>query len=99
MSRSLGIGGDLVRWSAEELDEARELVSAYKSVRHIVQLGRLHRLASTRHGPLGAVQYVDVATGAERSGAELIRFGPELPGPLDFGSVFLHLKRLPAGQS
>jgi alpha-galactosidase len=135
MSGSLGIGGDLARWSPAELDEARELVATYKSVRHIVQLGRLYRLASTRGGPLAAVQYltddgdeavvlaywgvrhygpyrvrlplaaldpearyVDVVTGAQRSGAALMRFGVELGGPLDFGSALFHLRRLPRSQ-
>jgi alpha-galactosidase len=133
MSGSLGIGADLRRWSASELDEARELVAKYKSLRHIVQLGRLHRLASTRTGPLGAVEYLseagdeavvlaywgarhygphparlrlaalepearyrDVATGDERGGAELMRLGAELEGPLDFGSTLVHLVRQPS---
>jgi alpha-galactosidase len=58
MSGSLGIGGNLAEWSDEQRAEAKELVAAYKAVRPIVQLGRLHRLASTRNGSLGAVQYV-----------------------------------------
>jgi alpha-galactosidase len=133
MAGSLGIGGDLTRWSTDELGEARELVDTYKSVRHIVQHGRLYRLASTRNGPLGAVEYLDgagnevvvlafwgvrnyrphptrlrlasldpqaryrdVATGDESYGAELMRFGIELSGPLDFGSVLVHLVRMPS---
>jgi alpha-galactosidase len=133
MAGSLGIGGDLTRWSANELSEARELVELYKSVRHIVQLGRQYRLASTRQGPLGAVEYLDdagdeavvlafwgmrsygpyptrlrlasldpdacyhdVATGDVRGGAELMGFGIELPGPLDFGSTLVHLVRVPS---
>ena len=132
MSGSLGIGGHLDRWSTSELDQARELIATYKSVRHIVQLGRLYRLASTRTGPVGAVEYLteagdeavvlaywgarnygpypahlrlaalepgaryrDMATGEERGGAELMSFGVELPGPLDFGSTLVHLVRQP----
>ena len=64
MTGSLGIGGDLTRWSTDELGEARELVDAYKSIRHLVQHGRLYRLASVRKGTLGAVEYLD-ATGNE----------------------------------
>jgi len=132
MSGSLGIGGDLRKWSEAELDEARELVGIYKSVRHIVQLGRLYRLASPTNGPLGAVEYLsesadevavaaywgvrsfgphpgflrlralrpearyrDLETGHERSGADLMSFGIELRGPLDFGSTFVHLVQAP----
>jgi alpha-galactosidase len=58
MGGSLGIGGNLTHWSPDEINEARELVSLYKSVRHIVQWGRLHRLASARTGPLAAVEYL-----------------------------------------
>jgi alpha-galactosidase len=61
MAGSLGIGGDLTRWPAVELSEARELIELYKSVRPIIQLGRQYRLASTRQGPLAAVQYLDDA--------------------------------------
>jgi alpha-galactosidase len=131
MAGSLGIGGNLAHWSPAELDEARQLVSTYKSVRHIVQWGRLHRLASAQTGPLAAVEYLsedgaevlvlacwgvqhfgpiparlrlaalspgarfrDVTTGDVRGGAELMAFGIELSGPLDFGSYLLHLVRV-----
>jgi alpha-galactosidase len=131
MAGSLGIGGNLAHWSPAELDEARQLVSTYKSVRHIVQWGRLHRLASAQTGPLAAVEYLsedgaevlvlacwgvqhfgpiparlrlaalspgarfrDVTTGDVRGGAELMAFGIELSGPLDFGSYLLYLVRV-----
>ncbi|MEU3985975.1 alpha-galactosidase [Streptomyces sp. NPDC026672] len=58
MSGLLGIGGDLTRWSEDELAEAAELVADYKKVRHLVQHGAQFRLS----GPLGegpaVVQYV-----------------------------------------
>lgn len=58
MAGLLGIGGDLTRWSEEELAESAELVAAYKKVRHLVQRGRQYRLTE----PLGegptAVQYL-----------------------------------------
>ncbi|MEU6998030.1 alpha-galactosidase [Nonomuraea sp. NPDC046570] len=57
MAGTLGIGGDLPEWTAEELAEARELVAAYKEVRHVVQHGRLHRLAGTPGVTASAVQY------------------------------------------
>jgi len=66
MAGSLGIGGDLAEWSPAERDEARELVSAYKAVRPVVQHGHLYRLATTRTGPLGAFEYVS------RDGSEVV---------------------------
>ena len=62
MAGTLGIGGDLTKWSSAELAEAKTLVSTYKAIRPVVQHGSLYRLASTRSGPLGAVQY----TGRDR---------------------------------
>ncbi|MEU1618413.1 alpha-galactosidase [Streptomyces sp. NPDC005722] len=44
MAGLLGIGGDLGRWSEEELAAGAELVAEYKRVRHLVQHGALHRL-------------------------------------------------------
>ncbi|WP_372351311.1 alpha-galactosidase [Streptomyces sp. KL116D] len=51
MAGALGIGGDLTRWSADELAEAREQIALYKDVRPVVQFGQQHRLPD-------AVQYV-----------------------------------------
>ncbi|WP_101790609.1 alpha-galactosidase [Nonomuraea indica] len=58
MAGVLGIGGDLTTWSAAELAEAAELVEQYKSVRRVVQHGRLYRLAGTPGRERSAVQYV-----------------------------------------
>jgi alpha-galactosidase len=55
MAGVLGIGGDLTAWTAEELEEAAELVAAYKAVRHVIQHGAAHRLRGD--GTLSAVQY------------------------------------------
>ncbi|MEV0143386.1 MULTISPECIES: alpha-galactosidase [unclassified Nonomuraea] len=57
MAGTLGIGGDLARWSEEELAEARELVAAYKAVRPVVQHGELHRLTGSPGTTASAVQY------------------------------------------
>lgn len=58
MAGVLGIGGDLARWSEDELAEAAEWVARYKDIRPLVQLGRLHRLRPPQEG-LTAVQYAD----------------------------------------
>ncbi|WP_214326516.1 alpha-galactosidase [Nonomuraea sediminis] len=44
MAGALGIGGDLLRWSPEELDQAAALVAVHKDIRPVVQLGVQHRL-------------------------------------------------------
>jgi alpha-galactosidase len=58
MAGALGVGGDLLRWTDTELAEASELIAAYKSVRPVIQRGRLYRLASVEHGQFGAIEYV-----------------------------------------
>ncbi|MFR9787779.1 alpha-galactosidase [Streptomyces sp. MB22_4] len=57
MAGVLGIGGDLGRWSEEELAEAARWVGLYKEIRPLVQRGELYRLRPPTGG-LGAVQYV-----------------------------------------
>ncbi|MER6441436.1 alpha-galactosidase [Streptomyces sp. NPDC001185] len=57
MAGALGIGGDLTRWSEEELREGADLVAEYKRVRHLVQHGRLDRLAPPAEDAVAAVQY------------------------------------------
>ncbi|MBE2238972.1 MAG: alpha-galactosidase [Caldilineaceae bacterium] len=58
MTGALGVGANLLRWSAEEMTEAREHIAMYKRIRPIVQHGRLYRLASLREGDWAAFQYV-----------------------------------------
>ncbi|MFD7476688.1 alpha-galactosidase [Streptomyces sp. NPDC059837] len=57
MAGALGIGGDLARWSEEELREGADLVTAYKKVRHLVQHGRLDRLSPPAEDSVCVVQY------------------------------------------
>jgi alpha-galactosidase len=57
MAGVLGVGGDLTRWTEEELAEAGEWVALYKEIRPLVQHGDLYRLRPPRGG-LSAVQYV-----------------------------------------
>lgn len=57
MAGTLGISGDLPRWSPAERAEAATLVAAYKQVRHIIQHGILHRLTPPRTEGTTAVQY------------------------------------------
>jgi len=66
MAGSLGIGGDLARWSAQELEEARDFIASYKRVRSTIQNGLLYRLLSPRTGNVAASQYI------ARDGSEVV---------------------------
>ncbi|GHB13256.1 alpha-galactosidase [Streptomyces tendae] len=57
MAGLLGIGGDLTRWSEEELETGAKLVAEYKRVRHLVQHGALHRLSGPHGEQPTVVQY------------------------------------------
>jgi alpha-galactosidase len=57
MAGVLGVGGDLARWTEEELAEARRWVDLYKEIRPLVQHGDQYRLRPPQGG-LSAVQYV-----------------------------------------
>jgi alpha-galactosidase len=50
MQGSLGLGGDLNKWTPEELDTAKTLIAQYKLVRETIQHGSLYRLVSPRDG-------------------------------------------------
>ncbi|MFC9843606.1 alpha-galactosidase [Streptomyces sp. NPDC060223] len=82
MAGALGIGGDLTHWSEEELREGAALVAEYKQVRHLVQHGRLDRLAPPAEDAVSAVQY----TAADASESLLLVYrrvsrhgAPQLP--------------------
>ncbi|MEZ0095846.1 alpha-galactosidase [Streptacidiphilus sp. EB129] len=57
MSGLLSLGGDLAEWTAAELKEAGGYVAEYKTYRHLVQHGVLHRLRPPQTHALTAVQY------------------------------------------
>jgi alpha-galactosidase len=58
MAGLLGVGSNLLNWSAQQRAEATELIATYKRIRHVVQFGMLYRLLPP--APIGptAVQYV-----------------------------------------
>ena len=68
MAGSLGIGGDLSRWTLQEREEARGFIALYKRVRPVIQNGLLYRLRSPRAGRFAASQYV------ARDGSEVVVF-------------------------
>jgi alpha-galactosidase len=58
MMGSLGIGANLLKWDAAEMNVASRLVSFYKSIRNTVQHGDLYRLALPGAGPVTASEYL-----------------------------------------
>lgn len=58
MSGILGIGGDLARWSDDELAEAAGYVEQYLRIRRTVQFGMLRRLTSADSRDLTAVSHL-----------------------------------------
>lgn len=69
MQGSLGIGADLVKWTAEDLATAKRLIGEYKAVRGTVQNGDLYRLIS----PVGGSEY-SVTESVARDGHEAVVF-------------------------
>jgi alpha-galactosidase len=58
MQGVLGIGGDIGEWSPAELEQARQHVEEYKSIRALVQFGRQFWLIPPKPAGTCAVQYV-----------------------------------------
>lgn len=58
MAGALGVGGNLLDWSAEELEIGRKQVAAYKEIRPLVAAGDLYRLQSPRDGAFSSFAYV-----------------------------------------
>ena len=58
MMGSMGIGGNLNKWSDADVDLATRMVALYKSIRKTVQEGRLYRLFSPRSDAFSATEYV-----------------------------------------
>jgi alpha-galactosidase len=50
MQGGLGLGGDLNKWTPEELATAKKLIAEYEQVRETIQHGELYRLVSPRDG-------------------------------------------------
>jgi alpha-galactosidase len=68
MTGALGVGANLLTWSDEQMEEARQAISLYKEIRETVQHGHLYRLRSPRDSQLAAIQYL------HRNGSEVVVF-------------------------
>ncbi len=80
----LGVGGNLVQWSAEERAEAARLIEQYKTIRHIVQFGDLYRLRSPQEHAFSALEYL----AKDRSEGLLFVFRTHLPDPADLPLLY-----------
>lgn len=58
MTGSLGIGGNLSKWSDDDISVATKMISFYKRIRGTVQDGKLYRLWSPVESDFSALQYV-----------------------------------------
>jgi alpha-galactosidase len=58
MMGALGIGADLTKWNAADLEQTAALVAQYKAIRATVQFGKFYRLRSPRESTLSAFQFV-----------------------------------------
>jgi alpha-galactosidase len=58
MAGALGIGGDLLSWTDEDIAEAADLVAVYKDIRPVVQRGLLYRIGPEPRKQFSANQYV-----------------------------------------
>jgi alpha-galactosidase len=58
MTGSLGVGGNLNKWSDDGIAVASKMISFYKQIRATVQDGKLVRLVSPMASEFSAIQYV-----------------------------------------
>lgn len=58
MQGSLSIGGDLTKYSEQELDIHKKYISLYKEIRETVQFGSFYRLANFKLDGIYATEYV-----------------------------------------
>ena len=55
MMGTLGIGCNILKYTKEEEEIAKELIDEYKSIRHIIQEGDFYRLENTSSNDLSLV--------------------------------------------
>jgi alpha-galactosidase len=58
MTGSLGIGGNLNKWTEDEIATASKMISFYKQIRPTVQDGKLFRLGSPMESDFSAMEYI-----------------------------------------
>jgi len=58
MTGSLGIGGNLNKWTDADMSVATKMVAFYKQIRATVQDGKLYRLGAPMESNLSAMEYI-----------------------------------------
>ena len=58
MMGTLGIGSNILKYTKEEVEIAKELISEYKSIRHIIQDGKFYRIENTSSNDYYIYQYL-----------------------------------------
>jgi len=58
MASTLGIGGNLTKWTQDDKTIAKEMIASYKKVRQTIQQGKYYRLKSPFKESRSAVQFV-----------------------------------------
>ena len=58
MTGALGIGGNLNKWTDEDMATATRMITFYKKIRPTVEDGKLYRLGSPVESSFSAVQYI-----------------------------------------
>ncbi|MCH5190748.1 MAG: alpha-galactosidase [Oscillospiraceae bacterium] len=59
MQGSLGIGGNLLKYSDEDLETCKKYISLYKEIRDLVQFGDLYRIMDIDKDEISVNQYVN----------------------------------------
>lgn len=59
MQGALGIGGDLTKYSAQDMEVCRDLIALYKEIRPLVQFGDLYRIMDIETHEILMNQYVN----------------------------------------
>lgn len=80
----LGIGGNLLHWSAEERELAGQMIAQYKAIRHIVQSGDLYRLRSPQEHAFSALEYMT----RDRSEGVLFAFRTQIADPVELPVLY-----------
>lgn len=88
MCGSLGVGGNLLEWGADERQEAAHWIARYKDLREVIQLGDQRRLRSAQEGDCPAVQYLS------KDGSRGVLFVFSTHRPVPAAPIHIHLTGL-----
>lgn len=88
MQGSLGLGGNLLKYSDEDFEISKKNVALYKEIRNLVQFGDLYRLLDIDNDEISMVEYV--SEDKTEAVAFISSYGTKLfkkPVPIKFGGL------------